>query len=97
MSSYNRIKELAEESYKDLEERTNKLDKLWAFLAQGPNGAEGIIAQMIPDLGSTPLVTGKKSNIALMLPLAEEAQRRTGVPFRIIEFSVRKDITEECT
>lgn len=75
-----------------------QLEKLYAFLADnGPEVGEGIIAGIMPGLGTTPLVTGKESNVKLMLPLAKAACEQAGTTFKIVEFSVRNDVTGDYT
>ena len=38
-----------------------KIDRLYAFLSIDDQGRNGIVASILPGLGSTPLVTGKRS------------------------------------
>ncbi len=91
MSSYNRVKEAAAEADRYLEEKTEKVEKLWACLSVGGMGGEGIVAYTLPDIGTVPMVTGSETNMAMMA----KALRDQGTNFRVVEFSVRKDVTED--
>lgn len=63
-----------------------KIDRLYAFLSIDGEGRNGIVAEILPGLGSTPLVTGKRSVAKSMIPLAEKIAARTGKPIRLFVF-----------
>ncbi len=58
---------------------TGQISELHAWLATHEDGTEGIIASILPGLGSTPLVTSKRQVAERMEGLAREAAR-TGMP-----------------
>jgi hypothetical protein len=59
-------------------ENEGPIDKLYVFMSTDENGRHGILADVIPPLGATPLVTGKLSLAEAMKPLAMGIARRSG-------------------
>jgi hypothetical protein len=70
-----------------------KIETLTAFVAIDQDGEEGVMGAL---LGNTfyPLVCADEERIALMFPIAEDISSVTGQPYRIIQFTVRTDVTE---
>jgi hypothetical protein len=64
-----------------------EIDTLYAFLSIDAEGRHGIVAEMIPGLGTTPLVTASP-NVAekKMKPLAQEVARKTGKRVGLFRF-----------
>lgn len=74
------------------------IDRMYAYLAVGPDGKEGVMASTnVVMLGGIPvlmpLVTSSKTTAIKQYPLAVEAAG--GRDFKLYEFSVKKDVTEE--
>lgn len=74
------------------------IDRMYAYLAVGPDGKEGVMASTnVVVLGGVPvlmpLVTSNKNTALMMYPEAVEAAG--GRDFKLYEFSVKKDVTEE--
>ena len=71
------------------------ITKITAFVAIDPiDGDEGILA-FNSDTGWMPLVCADEDRIKSMIPVAEEISQATGKKYRIIQFSVREDVTDE--
>ncbi len=79
----------------------HKIEKLWAFVYDDGDGEEGIGGKLmeIPGVGKSfmQFVVSQEKLVKEVLPHAEIVSRASGKPFRILEFSVRKDVTEEYT
>lgn len=74
-----------------------KIDKLTAYVAIGENGAddEGVMAYFQPGHGWIPMVGGDQERVRSLLPIAEKLSAATQKPYRVLEFSVRRDVTAE--
>jgi len=72
-----------------------KIEKMFAFVAEdaGPDD-EGIMGMSMGSL-MMPFVGADQARIKSLLEHAKHIQKITGKPFRILEFSVRKDVTQE--
>ncbi len=71
------------------------ITKVTAFVAIDPkDGDEGIMAFEGPDGLMMPLLCADEPRIKSMLPMAEIISARTGCKYRIIQFSVREDVTD---
>jgi hypothetical protein len=55
-----------------------KIERLYAFLSVDADGNNGIVAEILPGLGSTPLVTGSRKAAHGLIPLAQKIAERTG-------------------
>lgn len=55
-----------------------KIERLYVFMSIDAEGRNGVVASILPGLGSTPMVTGKRSVAKSMIPLAEKIAARTG-------------------
>jgi hypothetical protein len=55
-----------------------RIERLYAFMSVDEQGRNGIVAEILPQLGSTPLVTGKRSVAHSMIPIAQKVAKRTG-------------------
>jgi hypothetical protein len=73
-----------------------KIERLFAFVAEdnGPDD-EGIMGFLMPDRTWMPLVGADFARMSALQPIAEEISKRSGKPYRILEFSLRRDITED--
>jgi hypothetical protein len=54
------------------------LDELFAFCSVDENGMRGIVARILPGLGSTPFVTGSRKAVEGMKSMAPMIARETG-------------------
>lgn len=63
-----------------------KIDRVYVFMSIDDQGRNGIVASILPHLGSTPLVTGKRSVAKSMIPLAEKIAARTGKKIGLFVF-----------
>jgi hypothetical protein len=70
-----------------------KIERVFAFLSIDSQGRNGIVAEILPGLGSTPLVTGSRKTAQTMIPLAQKVADRTGM--RIGLFTFRRVEGEE--
>jgi hypothetical protein len=55
------------------------IDELYVFMSIDEAGKHGVLAHIMPGLGSTPLVTGSPKAAEAMKPLARQISRETGV------------------
>jgi len=63
-----------------------KIDRLYAFMSIDENGFNGIVASILPGLGSTPLVTAKRSVAQAFIPVAERVAKETGLTIGLFTF-----------
>ena len=66
-----------------------KVDSLYAFLAQGEDGTEGIMAMSVPMNGQMmmlPMVGADIERIKSLLPVAKKVALASGMTFRIYRF-----------
>lgn len=63
-----------------------ELDELYAFCSVDDNG-RGIVASILPGLGSTPFVTGSPVVVEHMKRMAPEIARMTGKRIVLYKFS----------
>lgn len=70
-----------------------RITELFAFTIEndGPND-EGVIAQIIPPLGTTPLIGADMKRVNMLRPLAQEVANVVGKPVRLLKFSVREEL-----
>jgi hypothetical protein len=71
-----------------------KIEKMFAFVSQEGEG-EGVMAAMTQDGTWMPLVGADMSRVKALVPVANDISKATGRPYKIYEFSNKKDITEE--
>jgi hypothetical protein len=55
-----------------------KIERVYVFLSIDANGNNGVVAEILPGLGSTPLVTGSRKTARAMIPIAQKVADRTG-------------------
>lgn len=55
-----------------------ELDELFVFCSLDDEGMRGIVAHIMPGLGSTPFVTGSPSAMEAMKPMARAIAAETG-------------------
>jgi len=74
-----------------------KIDTLTAYVAVGEDGPddEGVMAYWHPGHGWVPMVGADADRVLALLPIAEELSAATRKPYRVVEFSVRRDVTAE--
>ena len=63
-----------------------KIEHLYAFMSIDEQGRHGIVAEMIPGLGTTTLVTASPKGVEIMKKLAQEVAKRTGKPVGMFAF-----------
>lgn len=66
------------------------ITELFAFLSLDDTG-EGVCAAILPELGSTPLVTSKERVAELMKATAADIARLSGKPVKLVRF-IRAEI-----
>lgn len=71
-----------------------KITTVTAFVSVGKDGEEGVMAFHSND-GWHPMVCADEERIRIVFSIAEEISRDSGTPFRILQFSERKDVTDE--
>ena len=64
-----------------------KIERLYAFMSIDEQGRNGIVASILPGLGSTPLVTGKRSVARTMIPIAEKVAKESGKKVALFVFA----------
>ncbi len=64
--------------------------KIWAYVAEG----DGIVATVLPGVGTTPMVTMDERNRDRMKVLAKKAAETTGSKVQLLEFEGAKVIEE---
>ena len=62
------------------------ITELFAFLSIDETG-EGICAAIMPNLGSTPMVTSKARVAEMMKEMATEITAKTGRPIKLVRFT----------
>ena len=70
-----------------------KIECLFAFVAENEEG-EGVMGVGSP-MGLVPLVGADMSRVKSLYPIAIDVSKITGIPFRVVKFTNRQDITEE--
>lgn len=68
------------------------IPELFVFLSLDADGNEGITASILPNLGSTPLVTSKRRIAEQMKAIAAEIARMSGKPVRLVRFTAGDEI-----
>jgi hypothetical protein len=63
-----------------------KIEDLYVFMSIDSEGRHGIVASILPGLGSTPFVTGSPKAAETMKKLAEELAAKTGKPIGMFVF-----------
>jgi len=77
--------------------KAQKIDALYAWVAQEPDGGEGVCSASMPFLGretQMPFFGADIDRVKLLRPFAEAVRRATGYPIRLIRFSQRDDLEE---
>jgi hypothetical protein len=64
-----------------------KIERLYAFLSVDGEGRNGVVAEILPGLGSTPLVTGSRKVAHSMIPIAQKVADRTGRTVGLFAFA----------
>lgn len=72
-----------------------RIKKVTAFVAIDTNDEEGVMAFQDKEGKWLPLICGDEDRIKSMYPIAESMSRIAGMPFRVIQFSLRMDVTDE--
>lgn len=73
-----------------------KIEKITAFVAIDNDDEEGIVGIQLGDI-MMPMVCADEDRIAQMFVHAKNIASQTGKPIRILQFSVREDVTESVT
>lgn len=68
---------------------TQPIETIYAYLTIDDQGRHGIVAAFIPNLGSTPLVTGSRQNAKNMQPAAERVAKLTDKRVGLFAFDLR--------
>jgi hypothetical protein len=63
-----------------------QIGEVFVFMSIDEKGRNGIVASILPGLGSTPLVTASPRVAETMKKLAAEVARRTGKPVGMFRF-----------
>jgi hypothetical protein len=72
-----------------------KIESLTAFVAIDENGDEGILGFKGQNNTWLPLICADEERVKQMYPIAEAITRSSKKPFRVVQFLVRVDITED--
>jgi hypothetical protein len=70
----------------------NKLviHELYAYVSVDEEGNEGVLAHYVPPLGNVPLVGADMDRMMSYKPYALEIAKLTGMPVRLLKFSIRE-------
>lgn len=63
-----------------------EIDEVYVFMSIDEQGRHGIVASILPNLGSTPLVTASRNVAGMMQPLAQDIAKRTGKTVGLFAF-----------
>jgi hypothetical protein len=74
--------------------RGQRIDALYAWVVEEPDGGEGIAGAEIPGLGFVPLVVADMARIASLRQWAERVRKQTGYPVRLVRYATREAIEE---
>lgn len=73
-----------------------KIESVTAFVAIDEDGEEGIMGFKNPMDGTwMPLVCADEKRVEKMYPMAEAISNISGKPYRVLQFMVRMDITDD--
>lgn len=76
-----------------------RIEQLFVFIATGnhPDGrvGEGVMAHLDPLQGWIPLVAGDEARLRQLVPIAERVSEASGVPYRLVRFSAREELSIE--
>jgi hypothetical protein len=67
----------------------DRIDTVYAYLSIDEEGKNGIVAHIVENLGSTPLVTSKRRIAEKMKPIAELCAKETGKHIGLFVFDRR--------
>ncbi len=67
------------------------INEIWAFIAMGDDGVEGIIAMKVGN-DWMPLVMADGNKLRQLRPLAETTAKESGKRVTLVKFSTRMDI-----
>jgi hypothetical protein len=65
------------------------IETLYAYLSVDEKGDTGIVASILPGLGSTPLVSGNRNTAKSMQSIAEQVAKSTGKKVALFAFDLR--------
>jgi hypothetical protein len=68
-----------------------RIERVYVFMSTDERGFNGIVAAILPGLGSTPLVTGKRSVAQTMIPIAQKVADETGKKVGLFVFGRLED------
>jgi len=63
-----------------------EIEFLYAFMSIDDKGRHGVVAEILPGLGSTPLVTGSPKAVEYLKPVAQRVAKRTGKKVGLFAF-----------
>jgi transcriptional regulator with XRE-family HTH domain len=66
---------------------TMQIDTVYAFMTIDEKGRNGVIAEILPDLGTTPFVASSLKAVELMKPIAQRLAKRTGKTVGLFRFT----------
>jgi hypothetical protein len=62
------------------------IDEIYVFMSTDENGNHGILASILPNLGSTPLLTGSARAAEALKPIAAEVARASKKKIGLFKF-----------
>ena len=63
-----------------------KIERLYAFMSIDWKGENGVVAAVLPGVGSTPMVFGKRELAMRMIPIAEKVAKESGKKVALFVF-----------
>lgn len=70
-----------------------KIDQMYAYIAQDPDGSEGITAFLAED-GWMPMVGADLKRAEALRPMAEILARESGRPIKLVRFEIRTELED---
>ena len=70
---------------------TSELDELYVFCSVDDAGKRGIVAHILPNIGSTPFVTGSPTAMEALKPMARQIAKETGKRVTLYRFTREPD------
>lgn len=71
-----------------------RIEKLYAWVAEEPDGGEGILGSDLPGLGYVPLIGADRARIESYRSIAQAMGDKTGYPIRLKLFAAGTVIDE---
>lgn len=68
------------------------ITRMFAFLAVGDDGEEGVVSLDILDRGAFPLVAADEDRVNALRPIAQDIADRAGLTIQLVAFDNRRNL-----